>query len=95
MGTTFGIGTAPALNPAHRRPCPREETMTTDTLNANLHAMKNMLASVQWLRDGDRNTAPEVIGFCKAMVDHSLEEVAKLERELGLKRAGESILEMR
>jgi hypothetical protein len=69
--------------------------MSTDTLKDNLHGMKQMLAKVQWLRDGDRNTAPEVIGFCKAMVDHSLEEVAKLERELGLKRAGESILEMR
>jgi hypothetical protein len=69
--------------------------MTTDVLKANLHGMKQMLAKVQWLRDGDRNTAPEAIGFCKAMVDLSLEEVAKLERELGLKRAGESIVELR
>ena len=53
--------------------------MTTDILKANLHAMKQMLAKVNWLEDRD-NKAPEAIGFCKAMVDISLEEVAKLER---------------
>jgi hypothetical protein len=68
--------------------------MTTDVLKANLHGMKQMLAKVCWTVDGGAN-APETIGFCKAMVDLSLEEVAKLERELGLNRAGESILELR